>query len=138
MSPAAVRGYHLFQSDRLGCSSCHSGALFTDQSFANNGLYLEYADPGRFRLTGIEADRAVFKVPSLRNVAITAPYMHDGSLDHLQDVIEHYQNGVKDHPNKSPLLRSFTLSEGEKNDLLAFLESLTDEPFLSNPQFQQE
>ncbi|MCF8239278.1 MAG: c-type cytochrome [Saprospiraceae bacterium] len=138
LSPGAVRGLQLFQSDRLGCTSCHSGILLTDQSFANNGLYEEYADPGRYRLTGKESDRAVFKVPSLRNVAITAPYMHDGSLKDLSAVVQHYQTGIKDHPNKSPLLRSVQLTDGETNDLLDFLESLTDDPFLHDPHFQSQ
>ncbi len=138
LSPGAVRGLNLFQSDRLGCVSCHSGFLFTDQSFANNGLYEDYSDPGRYRLTGEESDRAVFKVPSLRNVAVTAPYMHDGSLKTLREVVQHYQSGIQDHPNKSPLLRTFQLTDGETNDLLDFLESLTDDAFLHNPQFQSQ
>lgn len=138
MSPSAIRGLSLFQSERLGCASCHGGFLFTNQSFANNGLYEEYPDPGRYRLTGEESDRAVFKVPSLRNVAVTAPYMHDGSMKDLYEVVQHYQSGVKDHPNKSPLLRTFQLTEGETNDLVNFLKSLTDEEFLLNPMFNQE
>ena len=138
LSPSAIRGLDLFQSDRLGCASCHNGFLFTDQSFANNGLYEDYADPGRYRLTGIESDRAVFKVPSLRNVAVTAPYMHDGSLKTLREVVQHYQSGIQDHPNKSPLLRTFELTDGETNDLINFLKSLTDEEFLQNPMYHQE
>lgn len=138
LSPSAIRGLDLFQSDRLGCASCHSGFLFTDQSFANNGLYEEYADPGRYRLTGIESDRAVFKVPSLRNVEVTAPYMHDGSLKDLREVVLHYQHGIQDHPNKSPLLRTFQLTDRETDDLINFLKSLTDEAFLQNPILHQE
>lgn len=138
LSPQAIRGLNLFQSDRLGCTSCHGGFLFTDQSFANNGLYEDYTDPGRYRLTGKESDRAVFKVPSLRNVAVTAPYMHDGSLKDLHAVVQHYQNGVKNHPNKSPLLRTFQLTDGERTDLIEFLKSLTDESFLHNPHFRPQ
>jgi cytochrome c peroxidase len=130
-----VRGFALFQSDRLGCNQCHNGFLFTNQSFANNGLYEEYTDPGRYRFTGLETDRAVFKIPSLRNIALTAPYMFDGSLPTLDAVIDHYQTGGKAHPNKSPLLKPFQLTPQERSELLAFLRSLTDEQFVNNSNF---
>lgn len=126
MSPAALRGKALFESERLGCTHCHSGFLFTDQSFANNGLYENYADIGRMRLTGLESDRGVFKVPSLRNVARTAPYMHDGSLPTLEKVLEHYQTGGKNNANKSPLIQPFALSNTEKSDLIVFLKALSE------------
>lgn len=132
-----VRGYALFQSERLGCNHCHSGFLFTSQLFANNGLYEEYTDPGRYRFTGLESDRAVFKIPTLRNIALTAPYMFDGSLSTLDAVIDHYQTGGKAHPNKSPLLNPFQLTNQERSELLAFLRSLTDEQFVNNPAFKQ-
>ncbi len=130
------RGYTLFSSDRLNCMKCHSGFLFTDQGFTNNGLYIDYPDSGRIRLTGLEVDRAVFKVPSLRNVELTAPYMHDGSLKSLDAVIDHYQTGGKAHPNKSIFLKPFILSPQERLDLLAFLNSLTDLEFIKNPEFK--
>ncbi len=130
------RGYGLFQSERLGCGKCHDGFLFTNQDFTNNGLYEVYADSGRIRLTGLESDRAVFKVPSLRNVALTAPYMHDGSLPTLEAVIDHYQTGGKAHPNKSQILQPFALTAAEKADLRAFLGSLTDGEFITNPAFR--
>lgn len=136
LSPEAQRGFALFNSERLGCNQCHSGFLFTNQAVANNGLYETYADPGRMRLTGLESDRAVFKIPTLRNAALTAPYMHDGSLKTLDAVIDHYQTGGRPHPNKSPLLKPFLLSPDERRDLLAFLASLTDPSFLQNPDFQ--
>lgn len=136
LSPEAQRGFALFNSERLGCNQCHSGFLFTNQAVANNGLYETYADPGRMRLTGLESDRAVFKIPTLRNVALTAPYMHDGSLKTLDAVIDHYQTGGRPHPNKSPLLKPFHLTPAERRDLLAFLTSLTDPSFLQNPDFQ--
>lgn len=135
LSASAKRGLDLFQSERLNCSKCHEGFLFTNQDYTNNGLYEIYPDSGRIRLTGLESDRGVFKVPSLRNVALTAPYMHDGSLPTLGVVIDHYQTGGKTHPNKSPLLKPFALSAGERADLLAFLHSLTDEDFITNPEF---
>jgi cytochrome c peroxidase len=136
LSSAAKRGLELFQNERLNCSKCHDGFLFTNQDFTNNGLYEVYPDSGRIRLTGLESDRAVFKVPSLRNVALTAPYMHDGSLPGLEAVIDHYQTGGKAHPNKSPLLKVFTLTLQERADLIAFLRSLSDQKFITNPEFR--
>ncbi len=136
LSERAKRGYDLFQSERLNCAACHSGFLFTSQEFANNGLYEVYADSGRIRLTGLEADRDLFKIPSLRNVGRTAPYMHDGKIAALDAVIDHYQTGGKTNPHKSPLLKPFSLSPQERDDLLAFLNSLTDETFINNPAFR--
>jgi len=137
VSVSAKRGYELFFSESLNCGKCHSGFLLTNQSFSNNGLYETYPDSGRIRLTGLEADRAVFKVPSLRNISLTAPYMHDGNLPDLEAVIDHYQTGGKAHPNKSVELRSFKLNPVERSDLLAFMRSLTDLDFISNPAFKQ-
>ena len=136
LSAAEKRGLDLFQSERLNCSACHAGFLFTNQDFTNIGLYEVYPDSGRIRLTGLDSDRAVFKVPSLRNVALTAPYMHDGSLTGLEAVIDHYQTGGKAHPNKSPLLKAFTVTLQERADLIAFLRSLSDQKFISNPEFR--
>ncbi len=136
LSASAKRGLGLFESDRLNCSKCHDGFLFTNQEYTNNGLYEIYPDSGRIRLTGLESDRGVLKIPSLRNVALTAPYMHDGSLPTLETVVDHYQTGGKAHPNKSPLLKPFKLTPGERADLLAFLRSLTDKKFISNPEFR--
>jgi len=133
---SSKRGYDLFQSERLACGKCHEGFLFTNQTFANNGLYEVYPDSGRIRLTGLEADRALFKVPSLRNVALTAPYMHDGNIPTLDAMIDHYQTGGKPHSNKSLLLRPFTLTMQDRADLLAFLNSLTDQNFVGNPDFR--
>jgi len=135
LTDAEKRGLELFNSERLSCAKCHEGFLFTNQGFANNGLYEQYSDPGRFRLTGLESDRAVFKVPSLRNVGLTAPYMHDGSLKNLESVVSHYESGGKAHPNKSGLIKPFSLTQQEKVDLIAFLNSLTDEAFINNPDF---
>lgn len=132
MSAIELRGMNLFFSDKLGCSSCHSGFNFTNYAFENNGLYQDYNDQGRMRLTGLEADRARFKVPSLRNVEFTAPYMFDGSLLTLNDVVDHYNSGGYDHPNKSEKIKALGLTSSEKDDLVAFLESLTDHTFLEN------
>ena len=137
LSAAALRGRDLFFSPKTNCFQCHGGFNFTNYAFENNGLYEDYADPGRFRLTHEEADRALFKVPSLRNVAVTAPYMHDGSIASLTEVIEHYNSGGKNHPHKSDWVHPLNLTDQEKEDLHQFLQSLTDEDFLSNPNFRK-
>lgn len=135
LSPAAINGMQIFFSERTNCTACHSGFNFTNYGFENNGLYENYSDQGRFRHTGNETDRALFKVPGLRNVALTAPYMHDGSLPTLSSVVDHYISGGKNHPNKNHILKPIHLSSSERGDLIAFLESLTDETFISNPIF---
>ena len=136
LSAAEKRGKDLFFSDRLACSSCHGGFNFSSYAFDNNGLYLNYEDPGRFRLTGIDSDLALFKIPSLRNVEITAPYMHDGSIELLEDVIVHYNKGGEDHVHKSALIKPLNMSAGEQHDLVAFLKTLTDHEFITNPKFK--
>lgn len=136
LSPSEKRGMDLFFDERTNCADCHSDFNFTNYAFENNGLYETYDDPGRFRLTGLETDRALFKVPSLRNVALTAPYMHDGSIHNLEDVVAHYNQGGADHPHKNPLVRPLNLNAQERNDLVAFLLSLTDESFVENKNFR--
>lgn len=120
------RGMVLFFSDSLACASCHSGILFTSQEFANNGLYETYNDNGRQRLTGQDSDNGVFKIPSLRNVAQTAPYMHDGSIATLDKIIEHYASGGTTHRNKSKLINGFALTNTGKKALIEFLNTLTE------------
>lgn len=136
LHPTEKRGMELFFSDKTHCSACHQGFNFTSYAFENNGLYEIYPDPGRYRLTGDSADLARFKVPTLRNIALTAPYMHDGSLSSLQQVVRHYNSGGENHPHKSTFIRPLGLSDIEINELVAFLESLTDFQFVSNPNFQ--
>lgn len=135
LSPSELRGLQLFNSSRTNCSSCHSGFNFTNHTFENTGLYLNYADSGRMRVTQLPQDRAKFKVPSLRNIAFTAPYMHDGSFATLQQVIEHYNSGGLLHVNKSTLVRPLQLTVQEKSDLLNFLETLSDDSFVRNNIF---
>jgi cytochrome c peroxidase len=135
LSTEALRGMDLFLSDSLACSHCHSGFNFTNYAFENNGLYQNYEDSGRYRLTLDTSDIARFKVPSLRNIALTAPYMHNGSMEDLETVIEHYASGGFDHVHKSDLIKGFEISEADKTALIAFLESLSDEEFISNPLF---
>jgi cytochrome c peroxidase len=131
-----INGMDLFFSKRTNCSQCHGGFNFSNYQFENNGLYEHYLDEGRFRLTSQEQDRALFKVPGLRNIELTAPYMHDGSIESLEDVIEHYQSGGKDHLHKSELIKPLSLTSSEKNDLVLFLKSLTDHDFVGNPNFK--
>ena len=124
------KGMDLFFSDKAQCSSCHGGFTFTNYAFENNGLYEQYVDSGRIRLTAEESDRALFKVPTLRNLEFTSPYMHDGSMETIEEVIEHYSNSIAAHKNRSIKLRSFHFSKKEKEHLVAFLKSLSDEKFI--------
>lgn len=135
ISDAAKRGLDLFNSERLSCSGCHSGFNFTDFSFKNNGLAVAYADTGRMRVTALPEDRDKFKVPSLRNIALTAPYMHDGSIATLPEVIEHYNSGGEANPHKDERIKPLLLTSQEKSDLLEFLYSLTDNEFITNPDY---
>lgn len=128
-------GMELFFSERLACTTCHEGFDFTNYALENNGLYTDYQDKGRNRVTSDAADIGKFKVPTLRNIALTYPYMHDGSLKTLEEVIAHYQAGGKGHPNQHPAIQPFELSSSEKQQLLAFLNSLTDESFVHDPDF---
>lgn len=127
---AIVRGHKLF-NETLSCTQCHSGNNFTNNSLQNNGLYNVYIDQGRYMITGHSSDIGKFKVPSLRNISITSPYMHDGSLDDLKKVIQHYMSGGKMHQNKSIYIQSFSLSEQEEEYLLYFLKALTDKSFVN-------
>ncbi len=135
LTTAEKRGKDLFFSTRTSCSSCHGGFLYTNHEFANNGAYASYSDAGRARFTGKQEDRATFAIPSLRNIGVTAPYMHDGRMETLSEVINHYNRGGYDHPNKSPLIRPLGLTENERIDLELFLLALTDNTFLYNPRF---
>lgn len=133
-----LTGMALFFSDRTHCSQCHQGFAFTDDSFQNNGLYQTYTDAGRARVTALEEDIGRFRVPTLRNIALTAPYMHDGSLTSLENVLEHYNTGGVGHFNQSPLVEPLGLNATEKSAIIAFLHTLTDSSFISNPAFQPE
>ena len=132
------RGYDLF---RAYCASCHNGTDFTDDSFRSNGLPLDslLMDHGRERVTLDEQDRYRFKVPSLRNVGRTMPYMHDGRFKRLRDVLAHYaqQDDLADHAD--PLVRSIApLDDRARKDLIAFLLTLTDEAFLRDTAFGEK
>jgi cytochrome c peroxidase len=165
ISDAAKRGAALFESERLECFHCHGGINFSDSvkhsrlafneiAFHNTGLYnLDGNGAYPSNNTGIQeitlkpSDMGRFKAPSLRNIALTAPYMHDGSIASLEKVIEHYEAGGRTihtgtfagigskNPFKSSFIKGFQLSDREKQDLLAFLKSLTDDAFIHNPAF---
>lgn len=119
-------GLALFNG-KAGCVNCHAGPLLTNFAFENKGLTLTPADSGRARITGFTADYGKFKVPSLRNVAQTAPYMHDGRFTTLAEVIAHYNNGGDNIRNQSPEVKPRFLVASEIDALVAFLHSLTDE-----------
>jgi cytochrome c peroxidase len=141
-----MRGETTFNSSELNglnifnntCASCHTPPLFTDYSYRNNGLYNIFQDSGRYRITQIADDIGKFKVPSLRNVEVTYPYMHDGSIASLEEVIEHYNSSIIASSSLDPLLvdnQFIELDEFEKLDLLAFLKTLTDQDFLNNSYY---
>lgn len=130
ISASAKRGWILF-SEKLYCTACHPAPYFTTHTVANNGLYANYGeDKGRFRINNDSTDIGKFKIPTLRNIEITDPYMHDGSMESLSEVIDHYAKGGKGHFNQHPIIRSFELTKREKSDLIQFLYSLTDMSFM--------
>jgi cytochrome c peroxidase len=165
LSESAKRGMRLFFSERLNCSRCHGGFTFSGPiafeglrpiapTFHNNGLYNlrgtgDYPDddPGLYGVTGRKEDMGRFRAPTLRNIELTAPYMHDGSVATLADVIEHYARGGRlvrdgpdagegrDSPRKSDLVKGFDLDDRGKADLVEFLKSLTDRSFVHDPRF---
>lgn len=127
------RGRQLFFSEELACSSCHKGFNFTDWNYYNTGLYTDYGmDSGRARITLDPDDAGKFRVPTLRNVEVTGPYMHDGSIQNLEEVIEHYNSGGAGHRNQDERIRPLGLTPEQKSDLLHFLYTLTDTDFLES------
>lgn len=149
MSESAERGMALFASQRLGCSGCHGGLHFAGEParagrplpppvFHRNGIPRLSLPGGLLEHRGVEettgdaADRHRFRAPTLRNIEVTAPYMHDGRLETLEDVIDHYAEGA---PEVDERLDGFELTAGEREDLVAFLHSLTDQAFLTDPRF---
>ncbi|MFT5642091.1 MAG: cytochrome c peroxidase [Cyclobacteriaceae bacterium] len=131
-----VQGLDIFEEK---CASCHSGELFTDQSFRNNGLDSEFEDLGRGVITEDENDFGKFRVPSLRNVMLTKPYMHDGRFSSIEEVLAHYNEGVVFSESLDETLKGerlgIALTEDERLKIAAFLETLTDTNFISNPTF---
>jgi len=126
LTPLQRTGLWVYES-KGGCWKCHFGANFTDEGFHNTGVgvLFEEPEPGRFEVTGEEADRGRFKTPTLRGLAFTAPYMHDGSLETLEDVVEFYRIGGGANPNLDERLRPADLTDHEAEALVAFLEALS-------------
>lgn len=127
LNASEKNGMTLFFNETGDCFHCHVDYNFTDYSFQNNGLYSVYADSGRARITLRSSDVGKFKVPSLRNCELTGPYMHDGSMATLEEVVEHYNSGGQPSPTKSNVVRPRNMTAQEKTDLVNFLKALTDE-----------
>ena len=138
------RGKQLFFANRTRCSDCHEAAVFVGDRPRNNGLDATTTDAGEGGVNGNQNDEGKFKVPSLRNIELTGPYMHDGRFATLEEVIEHYNSGVEDHPNLDNRLRQggnngtprrLNLSDDDKAALVAFLKTLTDETMINDVKF---
>lgn len=135
-TPEEQKGYELFKSN---CASCHTEPLFTNNKFENNGLSADdyFKDGGRIKITKDKKDSLRFKVPTLRNIELTAPYMHDGRFKSLQMVLFHYTEDIHNSSTLSKQLkRRIILTENEKGNLIEFLLTLTDRNFIKNPRFQ--
>jgi len=132
MSKDQLAGWRIFSED-LYCIKCHPAPYFTTYEAANNGLYATYegkTDQGRFRIHHDSSDIGTFKVPSLRNLPLTYPYMHDGSLQTIAAVLAHYQKGGAGHPLQDQQIVAFNLSSKEKQQLTAFFNALVDTSYL--------
>ncbi|MBL1280699.1 MAG: cytochrome-c peroxidase [Fluviicola sp.] len=140
LTASEARGFDIFFTEKGDCFHCHSTILFTDNLFHNNGLDDIFTDIGLGAITGSSNDNAKFKSPTLRNVEFTAPYMHDGRFNTLEEVITFYSEGVKFSPTISPLMKKVAqgglqLNPLEKQDLLSFLRMLSDTTFVNNPDY---
>lgn len=132
-------GYELFKEK---CATCHTEPLFTNNQFVNNGLSPNSDELGRKTITGLESDLRKFRVPTLRNIELSAPYMHDGRFNSLEKVLTHYETGVNYSDNLSPLLQQngkigIALSDVQKQQLISFLKTLTDHEFIKNKAFSE-
>lgn len=142
VTPEEWAGYDLFKSlNGADCFHCHNGALMQVKKFSNNGLDATFTDLGRGAVTGNSNDNGKFKVPTLRNIELTGPYMHDGRFATLDEVIEHYSSGIHQSSTIDPLIEfasqgGVQLDAQEKNLLKKFLLTLTDYSFINNPDFQ--
>jgi cytochrome c peroxidase len=145
-SLAQNRGKHLFftarQDGGAGCAACHASEAFVMLEAKNNGLDAVSSDGGLGEVTSLPQDAGRFRAATLKNIAVTAPYMHDGRFRTLEEVVEHYSSGVRPHPNLSPELRGpdgapaqLNLSQADKEALVAFLMTLTDEKLLADPRY---
>ncbi|WP_291275113.1 cytochrome c peroxidase [Flavobacterium sp.] len=141
LSEDELEGYAIFNQK---CASCHATDLFTDNSFRNNGLSInpQINDVGHYRVTELLQDKYKFKVPSLRNIEKTAPYMHDGRFYTLEAVLNHYSNGVQNNLNLDSSLNTngtlgIPLTNDQKAKIIVFLKTLTDQQFLTDPKFAE-
>jgi len=143
VTPSEWAGYDLFKSlNGADCFHCHNGALMQVQKFSNNGLDAVFTDLGRGAVNGNANDNGKFKVPTLRNIEFSAPYMHDGRFSTLDEVIDHYSHGIQMSSTVDPLIEfagqgGVQLDAQEKDLLKQFLLTLTDENFVNNPNFQE-
>lgn len=139
-----LNGYIIFTTEKGDCFHCHVPGLFTDGKFHNIGIDSVFYDEnlGRFNVTYVAYDIGLFKTPSLRNIELTAPYMHDGRFLTLEEVVEHYSSGIKYSSTLDPLMsipgreHGANLTPSEKLDLVAFLRTLTDSSFVNDPMLQ--
>ncbi|WP_205685625.1 cytochrome-c peroxidase [Flavipsychrobacter stenotrophus] len=136
-----LRGMELYQDPAKGdCTHCHAmGSTFSDFEFRNNGVDSIYADAGRYKITLIGSDSGKFKTPSLRNIALTAPYMHDGRFTTLQQCLDHYNTGFHYSPSLDPVLSvspKGRMTAQDMTDIIAFLHTLTDTSFINNQAFK--
>jgi cytochrome c peroxidase len=147
LTPEELNGFTIFMDENRGdCFHCHgsnNNPLWTDNQFHNNGLDKTFTDLGLGAVTGDPNDNGKFKSPSLRNLAFTAPYMHDGRFQTLDEVINHYSEGLKSSPTIDPLMKKIDqggvqLTTQDKADLKAFLLTLSDNDFITNPDFNQQ
>ncbi len=140
MSDSALRGQELFFSKRVGCSNCHVGANLADEQYHNLGIGMSAKEPdlGRYAETKLEKDKGAFKTPTIRNVALSAPYMHDGSLATLEEVVEHYNKGGDKNQWLSDKILPLKLTPQEKLDLVEFMRACTGSfPFVSSARLPQ-
>jgi len=140
MSDSALRGQDLFFSKRIGCSACHVGANLADEQYHNLGIGMSAKTPdlGRFTETKVEKDKGAFKTPTIRNVALSAPYMHDGSLATLEETVEHYNKGGDKNPWLSDKIVPLKLTPQEKIDLVEFMRACTGTfPYVSSARLPQ-
>ena len=136
LSAAAQRGMQTFQSKEVNCVGCHKGVNFTDNQFHSTGLETFYEDQGREMVTQDPRDNGKFRTPSLRNIALTAPYMHNGSFTSLQAVLDHYNEGGKHNSTQDSLIHELHLNQSQMDDLIAFLRSLSDKSFTQRSDFK--
>jgi cytochrome c peroxidase len=127
MSDSAKRGGVLFFGDKAGCTACHVGANFTDEKYHNIGVGMDAKEPdlGRYEVTKSKKDKGAFKTPTVRNVSLTGPYMHDGSEKTLEDVVEFYNKGGIKNPTLDEKIKPLNLTAQEKADLVEFMKALT-------------